>query len=251
MLRRLPCMDYGKLVFGNVTDDQGFNITLTIDEIERKCNVTFSKIKGIKLKTQLRREKLFESIYNNRQVAIRLNGKEIIAFNVEEKDVQDDIFKNADFFVKYISALISIENGLGCKFNEEINVVTEDDYINAMIMSSSLEKKWLKIIMNFDDSIRCDYDKIPEDIVFSDSNVHGLGGEVENPEFSIQGIDFRADQFIVQYTDAKINNKESIIKNINKKKNKILITIKPIKGKENFNKYVRFEGLKEEKKLND
>ncbi len=246
MLRRLPCMEFGKLVFGNVTNEQGFNIKLTLNEIERRTNITFTKINGMKLETQLCREKLFESIYNNREVAIRVNGKDIVVFNVEEKDVQDAIFQNADFWVRYIGALISIENKLGCKFDVDFDEVTVNDYFNAMIMSASLNEKWQNIIMSFDNSIRCDYDKIPEDIVTYVDDAYGLVGEVENPEFSIQGVDFKADKYIVQYTEAKINNIDAIKKNIKRKKKKILVTMKPIEGKEKFNKHARFEGLRED-----
>ena len=111
-------------------------------------------------------------------------------------------------------------------------------------MASSLKGKWHCIALNFDDEVRCDYDQIPDEflstkIFRSDMAIEGVGCNIY-----LQGLCFSAEQYLIVYKDAQLNNINSVIRNRKKRKKHILLTFRPISGKDSFSKYCRFNGIK-------
>lgn len=101
--------------------------------------------------------------------------------------------------------------------------------------------------MEFDNEIRCDYSAISDEILEIESeNELGEISVISNRNMTsivLQGVKFKAQKYVAMYRDAKINNIESVKKNVSRKKKDIMVTIKPINGKTRFKKYVKFEGV--------
>ncbi len=59
----------------------------------------------------------------------------------------------------------------------------------------------------------------------------------------LHGKVFYVEKFTVLYENAKVNNIESVKRNIKKRKKSILITFKPLSGRSSFKKYYKYEGI--------
>lgn len=250
MLRRLPCMEYGKMVIGTVSDWQSFDLTVTLEgdftkEI-KASSVSITKKAGADLSTLLLREKLIKNIAEKRSIQIFVDGDIVMEGALSEEELNVDIFKNAPIFCDYIEKLIYIEKSVGCSFETEIKEILIDDYNIASIVSASLEDKWLITRLDFDNTIRCPYDKIPKELT-EGQDKNEIGMTMKDITFSLLGIPFFADKLIIVYTEAKVNNVKSIIKNVKRKRENILVTVKPKDGMDKLVKYVKMEGIRMDK----
>ena len=97
--------------------------------------------------------------------------------------------------------------------------------------------------MDFDGEVRCDYDRIPENFLDDSSSEAEIVVESKSLNISLQGQHFSVDRYIIVYKDARINNLASVQKKREKHKKNILLTFRPIRGKEFFYKFHRFEGI--------
>lgn len=243
MLRRLPCLEYGKTVFGNISSGHSFNFRIVVVDDLQKTTLNITKTDDGDLNTQLLREKLIDHILKTKNIQILNNGSEFMHSTIKENELNSDLFHIAPSLIHYIESLLIIEKHLGCHFCSKIDNVSYADYRTAVIMSSSLEGKWHLSKIEFDNEIRCDYDHLP-DSIFEKPDVGGeIVAKIKVLSISLQGLEFSADNLFIVYKDAKINNIESVRKNIRRKNKNILITVKPKAGKDVLEKYMRFEGI--------
>lgn len=240
LFRRTPCLEYGKLVFQNVSSGHGFDLKFTLDN-SMTFNITKTNVND--LNAQLLREELINNIYTSHKLSIFIEDKELLYATLKDSDLNAEMFKVAPLLIVYIKSLLNVERTIGCHFDSKIGNVSHDDYRTAIIMSSSLENKWHLIKTKFDNEIRFDYDHISNSIFEKTDAEYELFAETKALSISLQGLKFLVDKYLIVYTDAKINNIESILKNIKRKNKNILITIKPQAGKDKLNKYMRFEGI--------
>lgn len=243
-LRRKPCMDYGKMVFGTVSNDCGFDLKLTTYKDTEKIGFTITKSPGCDLFTQLQREKLLLEMSKTQHVTIAIGSSPLVDASFNKNELAADMFKVAPYMVNYLESLLIIEKHLSCKFDLTIGDVFYDDYRTALILASSLEDKWYRVKTDFDREIRCDYNRIPDN--FADDPEHQevivVEGKVLN--IALQGLHFSADKYIIVYKDARLNNVASIVKNRKKKRKNILMTFRPVQGKDSFYKFYKYEGIK-------
>lgn len=244
LLRRKPCLEYGKMMFGTVSDGQGFDFNITLYKNVEKADFKITKVPGCDLLTQLQREKLIVEMSKTKHLTVAIGASPLVDASFKEDELAADMFKVAPYMVRYLESLLFIEKYASCKFDLMLGDVFENDYRTALILASSLEGKWYKLKTDFDDEIRCDYDHIPDD--FADNTKPQSEFVIEGKVLSIslQGQRFCADKYIIVYRDARINNIASVIKNCRKKRKNILLTFRPADGKESFIKYCRFEGIK-------
>lgn len=243
LLRRKPCMDYGKMIFGTISDDHGFDFSLTAYKDFEKTDFKITKAPGCDLFTQLQREKLIVEMSKTKHLKIMIGSSPLVDAMFKEDELAADMFKVAPYMVRYLESLVVIEKHLSCKFDLTIGDVFDDDYRTALILASSLEGKWHRIKTDFDEKIRCDYDHIPDDFVDDVEPKEEIVIEGKVLSISLQGQRFSADKYIIVYKDARLNNVASVIKNRKKKKKNILMTFRPAHGNDYFYKFCKFEGI--------
>lgn len=243
-LRRKPCMDYGKMVFGTVFNDCGFDFTLTTYKDIEKTDFTITKSPGCDLFTQLQREKLLLEMSKTQHFIIAVDSSPLVDAYIKEKELTADMFKVAPYMVDYLESLLIIEKHLSCKFDLTIGDVFYSDYRTASILASSLEDKWYRVKTDFDREIRCDYNRIPDNFANDPEPQEGFVVEGKVLTIALQGLHFSADKYIIVYKDARLNNVASIVKNRKKKRKNILMTFRPVQGKDSFYKFYKFEGIK-------
>lgn len=243
-IRRLPWMEYGQMCFGSVSGEGGLNIRIVAYKDFKKTDIRFTKEQGISLGMQLRREQLFEAMNVTKQFSIAIGGLPLLIAPISETELNTEMFRSAKPLIQYFESLMKIEERLNCTFEPIGGDILFDDYRTALILAASLDEKWHQIKTDFDNEIRFDYDRIPDNIsdIESDFSQLAVAGKVLS--ISLQGVRFTVDRYVIIYTDARINNLASIIKNKKKRRKDILITFRPKEGCEYFYKYCRFEGIK-------
>lgn len=242
-LRRLPCVEYGWLLFGNVSENLGFDIRIKTNEAENKSTISFNKVQSVALETQLLREKLFQNMAETRKLRIVASGNDLLSMNLSEQDMAMDIFAAAKPLSSHIERLLSIEQFTGCRFNPCLDNVSAEDYHTTQMMAASIKGEWYPVRGKYDDGVRADYDKISKDLL-EDPDSEKFSSESTIIRLSLYGQFFTADKAYAMYSDARISNFGSVKRAVGKKRNRIRITIKPKIGKEYFLKYVRFDGLR-------
>lgn len=243
-LRRKPCFEFGKMMFGTDSDDGGFALTFTTFTDSDKVDFKLTKTLNYNLSTNLRREKLIKEMKDTRKFKILIGNSTLMEGTLKENELRAAMFESAPIMISFLENLIVIETHLGCKFNAIGTDVYTDDYRTAAILAASLEDTWYSRKMKFDDEVRCDYDNIPDGInddanSSEDKIIDGIVLSI-----SLLGQKFSADKYTIVYKNARINNLSSIIKNKQKKRKNIMFTFKPINGQEHFIKYCKFEGIK-------
>ena len=242
-LRRLPCLEYGWLTFGNVSENHGFDIRIKVCEAENKTTVNFRKILSATLETQLLREKLFLSMTSTKKVRITVDGKNLLSFDLTEKDVEKDLFAAARPFSHHIENLLLIEQHTGCKFVPRLGDISADDYNTARMLVSSIKGEWHPIRGNFDNGVRADHDRIAAEIL-DEADGGEFASESTVVRLSLYDQLFTADKAYAMYRDARVSNLGAVKRAVRGKRKNIRITIKPQDGKDYFIKYVRFDGLR-------
>ena len=244
LLRRKPCMDYGKIVFGTVLSNQGFDLDVTTYQDFSKTDFKITKVPGCELSIQLEREKLFSELYKTKHVTISIDSSPLVDATLNEEELSDSMFQAASYMVKYLENLLTIEKFTFCKFDFKIDDVLSDDYLVAQILASSLGGSWCKIKADFDNSMRCDYDHIPDVWIDGKTPLSDVMIQGKVSSICLQGQQFLADKYTAIYKGARINNISSVIKNLKKKKKNILITFRPVNGESFFFKYCKFDGIR-------
>ena len=240
MLRRLPCKDYGKLVLGNVSENPILDVTITHSEDQHLINL--KNTRDADLETQLLREKLLANIYLTKELAIYVEGIKLIHSKLNDKELENDIFRVAPRLSQLIENIIIVQKETGCVFEKLPNTFSRDECLLAQILAVSLKNNYVKEELVFDDQLRIDYDKIPSDFFETEEHIN-IVAEKKNDEIELFGVTFSIEKMLIVYSDAIINNEMSVKKNVSKKRKRILITIKPKKDKKTFSKYYKFEGL--------
>lgn len=240
-LRRKPYMEYGKLMFGTVSTEQGFDFNIITDTTLRNTDFTITKVNPCPLDIQLQREKLFIEISKTKHLSITIDGKTLVDAYFNSSQLENDMLKAAPYLVNYLESLLIIEEYTSCKFSLKLD--DYDNYHTALLLASSLQNKWLSIKTDFDDKVRCDYNTIADNInqetpLPSEITLYGKSNTI-----SLQGQQFKADKYIIIYRDARINNIASVIKHKKRKKKNIQITFRPNHGKEFFYKLCKLEGI--------
>ncbi len=241
MLRRVPCQEFGKLVFCNTTFEQGFDVTLTKYK-DNLHNITITKTYEADLNSQLLREKLFINISQSHQIKLIINNDSLI-FPYSEDDLNNLIFKDAYIWADYIQKLIIIEEKTGCVFNRQFSTLSFSTNRMAHIMANSLMDYWTEEKLDFDDEIRCNYDGFSENVL-NDEHSTVLNSEMKVLNITIQGVNFVASKMYIVYKNAKVNNLSSIRKSVKKKRSDILVTLKPMKGYDKFIKKTKLIEIK-------
>lgn len=242
-LRRRPCMEYGKMMFGTTSEECGFEFKLTAYKDQKRTDFTITKIPGCDLFAQLQRERLIVEMSKTKHLAVAIGQAPLVDASFNENELAADMFKAAPYMVRYLENLMVIEEHTSCKFDLTVGDDFEDDYRTALIFAASLEGKWHRVKTDFDGEVRCDYDRIPENFLDDSSSEAEIVVESKSLNISLQGQHFSVDRYIIVYKDARINNLASVQKNREKHKKNILLTFRPIRGKEFFYKFHHFEGI--------
>lgn len=242
-LRRLPCMEYGWLIFGNVSENLGFDIRIKASEAENKTTITFNKNPYAALESQLLREKLFLDIAKTRKIRITIAGKDLLVFELSEQDLHLDLLVAAKPFSQHIENLLSIEKYTGCRFNPNLSKVRAEDYNTAQLLASSIKGEWHPIRGKYDEGVRADYDRIAQEILENPDDGQ-FSSESTVLRLPLYDQLFTADKAYVMYCDARISNLGAVKRAVRRKRKNIQVIIKPQEGKEYFLKYLRFDGLK-------
>lgn len=242
-LRRKACLEYGKMVFGTISDQQGFSFSITTYNNISRTDFSIKKVPSLDLSVQLERERLINEIGKTQHFSITVGDAELLNATLDKTELSAPMFKTAPYLIAYIENLLTIEKYTGCKFDISVGDIYKNDYRAAYIIASSLEEKWHHVKTDFCDETRCDFDHIPDD----------FANEIDSPEIviegkvlgiTLQGQRFSAKKFIVVYRDAKVNNIESVKKLKKKRKKNIKITFRPVSGCDKFSKFYRLEGIK-------
>lgn len=242
-LRRLPCMEYGWLVFGNVSENHGFDIRIKANESENKTTITFNKIPSAELEIQLLREKLFLNMATTRKMRITVAGKDLLSFDISEQDAKMDMFAAAKPLSHHIENLLSIEQHTGCRFTPRLGDITAEDYNTARMLAASIKGEWYTIQCKYDNGVRANHDRIAAEIL-DNPDEGAFTSESSVIRLSLYDQLFTADKAYAMYRDARISNLGAVKRAVNRKRKDIRITIKSQHGKDHFMKYVRFDGLR-------
>lgn len=238
-LRRRPCMEYGKMVFGGLAENCEFDFEFTTFSDKKRTDFTITKIPGADLLAHLQRERLLVEMSKTKHLTVKVEPDIVMDFPLSNDGLSADIIKIAPYIASYLDSLRIIENHTSCKFDLTIGKISLDDYQTALIMAASLEGKWHRTAARFDNEFRCDYNHISDNI--SDEREHVI--ETTECKISLQGQNFSADKYTAVYKEARIDNFAFIQKKRKKRKKKIPIIFKPIEGKDVFYKFCRIEGI--------
>jgi hypothetical protein len=76
-IRRKPCMEYGKMMFGTTSNECGFDINIISYKEVKKTDIRITKILGRDLPTQLQREKMLVEIQKTNRINIIIGSSEL------------------------------------------------------------------------------------------------------------------------------------------------------------------------------
>lgn len=244
-IRRKPCMEYGKVVIGNVSSGHGFDININIYEQmnndKLKMTFTITKIVDANLLIQLRCENFLDAIYRTKNIKILINNKEFINASLN-KDVEGGIFKSAATVVKYIERLLFIEGKIGCSFSTKIEEITSRDLFVLQVIENSLKNIVLREHAE-KKNIEIDFDDISDEVLRDDNVECKFTGMLEKCEFELQGVVFRAEKYIVWFENFRITNKKRLIKEKALDKKIAQVELRSKKDKDTFSIYHKLEGI--------
>lgn len=244
LLRRKPWFEYGQMCFGTVSGINGISIDIIVYDDIKTTKIKFTKEIGESYDIQLKCEKILDAISKTKQFAIMVGDSSFLTVPLEESELTDSIFMSAKQWIQYIECLLNVERITQCKFDLDLGDVPYVDYQTALILSSSLEGKWHRIETDFDNEIRCNYDRIPNDVLGVDYDTSKLTIESKDYKITLKGQKFVAERYVVVYQGARINNIDAVRKNKKKRRKNILMTFKPVTGSDHFFKCCRFDGIK-------
>lgn len=242
MIRRIPCMEYNEYSFICTTDFYGFELKITIKDNDDTSYFHLTKKGEAILQNQLVREKFINNM-KSFPISILLQGKTIIETKINEKEKSNDLFMMAPILIKYIENLIFIENSLYCKFDSNTECIDEFSPFVAFLIATSLKNKWVLEQKNFDDTFRVKPKEIPQEILENNLCGKEIYSYIEDGVIELNGITFSVDKYSICYKNAQINNLPSVIKNIKRHKDEVLVTFKPYDENNYINVYSKLEGI--------
>ena len=237
LLRRKPCLEYGKLVFGTEPNGCAFELSITPHKDEPKTDFKITNLHNCDLNARLEREKLYCEFYRTRNMSVMIGEEILLDYAFDKDELNDGMFLNAPAIARYIECLLIIKKHMNCEFNSDD--ISEEDYRLALVLAASLEGKWHREILDFDNDLRCAYDRIPDEI----NDFKNISVEAPSLEVYLQGQLFSIEKLVVIYDGAKVNNINSVLKHKKKRKERILLTFRPVEGKVSFFKYYRAENI--------
>lgn len=242
LLKRIPCSEYKHICFENVDKNSALHITINLNEETGKSNINISRNYNSDIGLQLSREKLIDNLVSN-PFEIECNSVLMFHTDIEKSSLDTEFFHIASSIISIIEELLYIEKNLQCKFDNGINNLKPDDFHNIQLISSSIKNLWFGERMDFDNSLHCYYKNLPDDIDKQPTEINEFKSVAYDFSFSLLGVDFAVDKYISIYRKAKINNIKSVLKNIKRKKDSIMITFKPLDGYDYFERLSLFEGI--------
>ena len=245
LFRRKPCKDFGKVLFGNVSSGHGFEIELS--EVDDSISITIRRIPTDDLKSQLLREQLISQIIKTHKIKLidKEEDKTIFDYTYDDRALEKPFFTMSSGLTKYIENLIFIEETLHCTFDSNVLTVNKEKKRMAFIIAASLKHSSTQEFLDFDDEVRCDYDSIGEEVLNLNGELLGTYTCVMKVlSIELQGVYFSADDYIINYKNAKINNISSVRKAVRKKRKNIIVTMRPEKGYDKFTKTVFIKNIK-------
>ena len=244
LMKRIPCLEYKRLCFEVFSKDFGLNIILSMIIGEVGTDITFTRNYKTTLESQLMREKLLDSLKDNPFIIQTADNKtEIIKYYLTQSDLNNPFFTAANSYIPVYQNLIVIEKFFNCKFNTDVRELESEDFELINLLYASINNKWYYQQLDFDSSLRCSYNNI--------SNIMGEHDEKEelnciynNLEFALLNINFECEEYHYIYKNVRINNIKSVNKNNKRKKDDILITLKPYDKNGLIKKYSKLERIK-------
>ena len=243
MLQRTPCLEYQRLCLKNVAEDSELGVIIDINTKTGKTDISLDRKYDAALYLQLNREKLICNLQTN-DLVIKKDSTVIFHTKVVKESLKTEFFKMASSMIPVIENLLYIEECLNCKFICDISKIGQDDFYYITLIASSLRKKWYFQKLEFDNSLRCHYNNFPDNIDKEPDENAELTGSINNFSVSFLGVQLLIGHYILVYRKCKINNIKSVLKNIKRKKDNIMLTIKPIEGYECFERYSLAEDIK-------
>ena len=140
-IRRKPCMEYGKMLFGTENPNQGFNFDLIAYKGLSKTDVKIKKVTGCALKVQLLREKLINEIRNTKNFSVYIGESALVTATFTDDNLSAEMFIVAPRMVEYLENLVTIETYTGCHFDLSIGDVTLDDFRTAFYLYTGVVAK--------------------------------------------------------------------------------------------------------------
>lgn len=243
-IRRLPCIEYGQICFGTVAGECGLNIRIISYNDLQKMDINLQKEHGIDIRQQLQREKLLDAMRLSKQFSIAIGDSPSLNVQLSDANLSSDMLRSARHLIQYYESLLRIEETLHCTFASVDGEISCDDYKTALILAASLDEKWYRVKIDYDNEIRLDCDHIPNDMLDVNFDISEFTIEAKVTNIELRGIKFSADKYIRIYQGARINNLDSVIRNKKKGRKDILVTFKPKEGANYFYKLCRLDGIR-------
>lgn len=241
LLRRVPCMEFNLIKFGNEGRSGGLDILITVNEAKKESTFSITRINDVVLSDHLRREELILNMAQTHSIRIEIGTQTILESRIADKDLGSSIFNTAPLLSQYIKNLLLIEKHTGCSFETDIKEINVDEYNAVQMLALSLENKWF-ITKGKYDIIRADCDHIDE-TVLDDSDEHLYSSEAGEATIMVQGRVFKIKKTKAVFKNARISNLGKVKRSIQKGRKNIKIEIKPNNQEQTYTKYVILENI--------
>lgn len=229
-LRRIACDDYGIIKLTNECDEScPLGVVFTVDM--NKTRMSMKRNKTDSLEKLIERERLIKSILENQILAVTVGERPLLRLeDIDIKDLEQDFFQLADTNLKLYNSMKIIEGYFGVVFDIQQDI-TGQDYHHAVLLATSLKRKWQFVKNDSRFQVSADYDKIKFDMDDKVEENAPYIYENYNYEWNILGIHFEADALYTSIHNSRISNIKTVVKKIEQKKEDIDIVFNPLKGK--------------------
>lgn len=239
-LKRVPCFEYGIIRFEDVSKQNAFAFSITIEEKTNKNTFHLERIYDFNLNSQLLREKFIIAMLEH-SISIYFDDIAVIRARINPEETKSDMFKIAPNLLNLIQKLLLIEEHLCVKFTKtDISDIDEKCAKMITTITASLSGRPLLEHLSTD-TVRSDYNRIDDNILKDVSLNDMLVCVIDLFTFRLLGIDITIKGYTMSFKNAKINNVASIRKGIQKKRKRILISLKPQKNNTSFEKYTTID----------
>lgn len=231
-LRRVACDDYGIIKLTNECDTScPLGVVFLIDENNNKTRVSMQRNKSTSLEKLISIEQLIKSIFENHVLVVTIGKNPLMMLeNIDLKELEQDFFKLAETNLKLYNSLKFIEGYFGIRFDIS-QEITDQDYYHAVLLSTSLKRKWqfIKNESTFRVSAECEKIEINFDEKIEETAPYIY--QKFYYQWNILGICFKADSLCKSIHNSKISNIKTVIKKMKEKQERVDIVFAPIKGK--------------------
>lgn len=174
-------------------------------------------------------------------ISIYFDDIAVIRARINPEETKSDMFKIAPNLLNLIQKLLLIEEHLCVKFTKtDISDIDEKCAKMITTITASLSGRPLLEHLSTD-TVRSDYNRIDDNILKDVSLNDMLVCVIDLFTFRLLGIDITIKGYTMSFKNAKINNVASIRKGIQKKRKRILISLKPQKNNTSFEKYTTID----------